>query len=702
MAKKYDVVDAFKGYSEKVDVTKLKPGYFIKGSQNVVLKDSRTVGIRKGYTLVGQENTTDLKSIRASFDFDNFKGDERNIRTWGDRIEVLLDGTWELLKDGFTSDDFHFSDQDFWDHDRKLAYAVFVNNTSKIMKWNGAITTFDSATTTTLTKEGVETFAESGFEKYGRTEMEFKVKSNDTAINGKTIGVTITKTSDGTSATYNDVIARQADSVLTAQNIRDSFQASLPATTAIATSEGNKVFITCKEGYLITAYSTTDTAYDYVLPDPVVISKPTVTVDGVEYEYTGGWDSTTLTGVTPDPTAGSATTGDYVFQSVEVLDNSDILDLPNENKNTVVEILDNQLYIASDTNRFVYVSELSRCDSFNFSRPNRLVGEGARFTLGGNFNAMFPKEGAMYIQFGLGSWVQTQQIDSSDLSAQSLVIRLLDVNAGDGVINKKGIGPMKNKVMFVSKDKAFNFIGRVENLETPQTKNISDRVKDLFLRLDFEDMSMKYHKHYIYIAVPKESMLLMYNLERNLWEAPQIMSIGALSVIGGELHGHSYLTPQTFKLFDGTSDNGVPIESRGKMSYDTSGERALLKAYNEMFIEGYIEERTVINCKILQDIDGSSGEVNFDINGDNENIIFETESEDASLGKSSLGKRGLGNSDDDDSVMNKFRGFKGIQNNDHYEYSFEFGTNQDNAQWEFIAFGPATDASEKQSVINKF
>ena len=700
MATKHDVIEDFKGYSEKVDVTKLDPGYFIKGSQNILIKDARTFGIRPGYTLVGQENTDDLEPITSSFDFYNFKGDERNLRTWGDRIEVLLDGNWEILKEGFSSSDFHFSNQDFWDHDRKLAYAVFVNNTENIFKWNGAIATFASATSNTITKDGAETFAETGFEKKGRTEMEFKIKSNDTAINGKTVGVTITKTSDGTTSVYSEVVARQSDSVLTAQNIRDSFQASLPATEAICTSEGNKVYITCKEGYLITAYSTTDTEFDYILPDPVVIPTPTVTINGTVYSYTGGWETDTLTGVTPDP-SGIADTP-YIYQSVETIPNTDILDLPDENKNTVVEILDNQLYIASDDNRFVYVSEISRCDSFYFGRPNRLVGEGARFTLGGNFNAMFPKEGSMYIQFGYSSWVQTQLIDSSDLSSQSMVIRLLDVNAGDGVINKRGIGPMKNKVMFVSKDKAFNFIGRVENLETPQTKNLSDRVKNLFLRLDFDDMDLIYYEHFIYIAVPKESMVLMYNLERQLWEAPQIMPISCFSIINGELHGHSYLTPQTFKLFDGTSDNGNPIEARFKMSYINSGNRTMMKRFNEMFVEGYIEERTKLECKILFDIDGSTGERTFDIDGDNEKIIFKRESDDASLGKNSLGKTALGSKPQETEELNKFIGFKGIQAEDHYEYTFEGSSNQDNAQWEFVAYGPGTDVSEKQSVINKF
>jgi hypothetical protein len=705
MATKHDVTETIKGYSEKIDITKLDPGHLIKGSQNVMIKDARTVGIRKGYTLVGQKNKTDIKPITASFDFDNFKGDERNLRTWGDRIEVLLDGNWELLKDGFndgTNDlsDFYFSKQDFWDHDRKLAYAVFVNNTENIYKWNGAITKLASVTSNTITKEGDETWAETGFERLGRTEMEFKIKSNE-QTNGINLSITTIELATGTEATYSITVAQQADSVLTAKDMANKWEAVLPSTTAIGTSEGNKVYVTCKKEFLIKSYTTSDTEYDYILPDPVVIETPTVTINGIVYSYTGGYGTNVLTGVTPDPTVDAPVAGSYIYQSIQTIPNTDILDLPDNNKNTAVEILDNQLYIASENNRFVYVSEISRTDSFYFGRPERLVGEGARLTLGGNFNGMSPREGSMYIQFGFGSWVQTKLIDSANLSSQSLVIRLLDVNAGDGVINKRGIAPMKNQTMFVSKDKAFNFIGRIENIETPQTKNISDEVKELFLRLDFDDMDLIYHKHYIYITAPKSSTVLIYNLERRLWEAPQIMSISCFSIIQGELHGHSYLTPQTFKLFDGLSDNGVPIEAIGKMSYDNSGSRTMLKAFNEFFVEGHIEEKTVIDCKILFDIDGSTGERPFTLAGNNPNILYKRDVADASLGKQSLGKRSLGSTAQEVEELNKFIAFKGLQNEDHYEYSFQFGSNQDNAQWDFISFGPATKPSSKQSVINK-
>jgi hypothetical protein len=315
---------------------------------------------------------------------------------------------------------------------------------------------------------------------------------------------------------------------------------------------------------------------------------------------------------------------------------------------------------------------------------------------------MSPKEGSMYLQFGFGSWVQTVFTNSSDLGSQSLNIKLLDVNAGDGVLNKRGIAPMKNKLMFISKDKALNFIGRLENLETPQTKNVSDRVKDLFLRLDFDGMDMIYHKYYIYIAVPKESMVLIYNLERQTWEPPQIMPISCFSTIKGELHGHSYLSPQTFKLFDGTSDNGVPIEAKFKMSYINSGSRTMVKRFNEIFVEGYIEENTVIDCKVLFDIDGSTGERPFKIEGNDSRIIFKRDIQDGSLGKSTMGKRSLGSKQQTEDVLNKFIGIKGIQSEDHYEYSFEGSSNQDDAEWEFISYGPATDSSQKQAVSNKF
>ena len=67
-----------------------------------------------------------------------------------------------------------------------------------------------------------------------------------------------------------------------------------------------------------------------------------------EYSYTGGFGTDTLTGVTPDASGIRGTPN--IFQSVGIIENTNILDLPDDNKNTAVEILDNQLYIASDEN----------------------------------------------------------------------------------------------------------------------------------------------------------------------------------------------------------------------------------------------------------------------------------------------------------------------------------------------------------------
>lgn len=696
---KFDLTTEFRGYIDNIDITKAPQdkGYLIEGSQNVLSNEDFSFGVRKGYTLLGQENQSVNKGIESAKTFVNFKGDERPLRYYDSRLELLYNDEWVLLKDGFDGDSPYFADADLWDPRYNLAYTVFVNGTQNIYKWNGAVAEVDSVTTNTITKKGVETFSETGFRKRGVREVVFTIRLNENGLTGKSIGVEINGTTN-----YNINVTKKADSVLTTEDMVDKFVTAIGgATTLIASKEGDRLFLTATEGNEITDITCSDTGFEYIYPDPLVIADPKVVINNVEYTYTGGWDTDTLTGVTPDPT-GSVSQDDVVAQDIEVNQNTDIVSLPNENKNDIVEILDNHLYIASEENRFVYVSELSRSDSFHFSRPGRLVGQGARFTLGGDVRGLAPQEGKMYISCGKSMWFETEFKLSSDNLRESLIIRPMNINEGESAVNKNAISRLKNSVMFISEGKNFGFVSRLENMERPQTKNLSNNIKKLFTRLDFSDVDILYFQDNIYIAIPREQIVLIYNLSRNFWEAPQVMPISKLSVIDGKICGHSSFTPETYTLFTGNNDNGAPIKSVARMSYKIGTARSGYNKFNEVYVEGYINE-SKLTCNVLYDYGGASGFVPFTIDGNDEQLLAKPASNFGSLGKNTLGKAPLGSGTTvtEDEILNKFRIIKGIQNLDNFEHTVEFTSEDDDAQWKIIAYGTSTDVSFSQPTIIK-
>lgn len=411
-----------------------------------------------------------------------------------------------------------------------------------------------------------------------------------------------------------------------------------------------------------------------------------VIIGGITYTYTGfNGAGDQLTGVSPNPTLGGHTAGDLVFQAIVTKSNK-----PGSNlKNDLIAVLRNQVYIASYTSRLVFVSKNTDYTDYNFSSP-RLPGDGALITLDGTPTGFAPQEENMYISAGLDQWYLTNFQLSSDLLSETLRIIRLKTDSQGAAIKQSAIGLMKNKIIFISNEPTLDFLGRIENVNTPQGVPLSDPIKNDFQDYDFTDAHVKYFKNNLYIAVPGESRLLIYNIQKGYWEPPQILPAGRLAIIGGELYLHSSTVPETYKLFEGTSDNGNPIAAIARFSYMNFGARANKKVFNEWYTEGYISSNTVLTRKIFYDYEGFNSINSEDILGDNSNIILTSSS--GSLGKLSLGKQKFGGSGGDE--FPKFRIIHPVVEQDYWEVQPEYSSNGVDQRWELIAFGSNVDYSE--------
>lgn len=172
-AREFSLVSQYKlGYRNREDVTNLPPGVLIVGSQNVQTNVSERVQIRKGYQLDGATSSV-MAAIMSSFDWITRSNGERHLRA-GFLTSAGNDGklqyryvsstgavTWRDLETSQSSVAYNFCT--FWNTTENLREVLFVSGASNIRKWNGAITTFASATATTLTKQGSDTWVDTGF-----------------------------------------------------------------------------------------------------------------------------------------------------------------------------------------------------------------------------------------------------------------------------------------------------------------------------------------------------------------------------------------------------------------------------------------------------------------------------------------------------------------------------------------------------------
>ena len=405
---------------------------------------------------------------------------------------------------------------------------------------------------------------------------------------------------------------------------------------------------------------------------------------GITYTYTGGETTTTLTGVSPSP-VGDVVNGDIAHQAVTTIANTVITGLPNALKNDLIGLLDNQVYIASESRRTVYISKINDFTNFSYSSP-RLVGEGALLTLDGNPNGFVIQEQFMYISV-IGGWFQTKLQLSSDNLSETLTIDKLKTAPQQNAKSQSAIANIKNDVVFISGEPTLDTLGRVQNLITPQSKPLSDPIKP-----DFNDASfgvnthIKYFKNNIYVAIPADSELRIFNIEKGFWEPPWDMPAGRLAIIGGELYLHSNATPETYKLFQGYNDNNNAFNAVAKFSYDNSGFRFNEKKFEEFATEGYISPNTILTRLIEYDYKGNTTSSIKEIKGDIDQDIIYVKQSDANLGKKNLGKQklaGKGSGED----INKFRVINEEAPEDYYEKQVTYSTNDIDQRWELLCFG---------------
>jgi hypothetical protein len=417
-------------------------------------------------------------------------------------------------------------------------------------------------------------------------------------------------------------------------------------------------------------------------------------INGTTYTYTGGESTTTLTGVTANPSG--ETVNSVVIQKPITTANSAITGLLSSLSNDLISVLNNQVYIASNLNRSVYVSAVNSIATFAFTTPTRLVGEGGLLTLDSCPVGFVPQEDAMYITAGKNDWYVTQFTKSADLTAESLQVKKLKTGSLQAAKSQAFISKMKNSVVFVSNEPTLDELGRVEQiLGTPQQTNISDPIKNLFDSYDFTDGQVFYHKYFVYVSVPKENVVLMYNLAKGFWEAPQTIPIARFSIIDGELYGHDYNVPQTYKLFTGYNDNGHAINAIAKFSFQNYGQRAKSKYFNEYYFEGYIDKNTTLTAGIQYETDGCATSTTYDITGDDSQIVC-LPTVNSSLGKESFGKNPLGGDLTQHNVNDlppKFRCVKTFPRKDFYEVQYSFSSIGIDYRWELLAFGSKAESS---------
>ena len=451
-----------------------------------------------------------------------------------------------------------------------------------------------------------------------------------------------------------------------------------------------------------------------------------VVINGTEYTYTGGESTTTLTGVTPDP-SGEAANSVAVQKIVTQTDKP----AANRNNHTIYNF-ENQIVVGSEDDEEVYVSANDSYYDFTFSSP-RVPGEGVLLTLSGTTSAIASLGSNLLIFSGRSTIFKTQfnQLDVNGTLTETLVVKKFDVGEDQGALSQESIIPIGDSLVYLTNEVA------LRSINNPEESGINPRRLSTPIKPDFDaenwfttagvpDIFMAWYKNTLHITANQESRMYMLNYVedadgklKRYWNPPQILPVGAMSVIeladdNGEirsrLYGHSNAVPETYLLFEGASDgvyddmavdDKIPIDAKAVYAY-LADKEGLLKSFDEYYVRGEITPNTNdLLMTINYDYEGGTQTIEQTIDGNDENIL-EGNVQINSLAQQSLAVNPLGSFLNPPSNARKFRVIKEFAKEDFFEINVSFSTNDVDRYWAIISHGSNAELSRRKPINIKY
>jgi hypothetical protein len=435
---------------------------------------------------------------------------------------------------------------------------------------------------------------------------------------------------------------------------------------------------------------------------------------GTEYTYTGGENTLTLTGIadTTDLVAG-----DILVQKVVTATDKPTAGYTNH----TIYCFENQIVVGSEDNNEVYISKNNDYDDFAFSSP-RLAGEGALLTLDEPNRAISSLGSNLLLFSGMSSIFRAnfETVTVGSSLTESLKIKKVDTGTNQGALNHESVVPINNAIAYLTNEVTLRIVNDLDSINGLNPKTFSNPIKPDFDAEDWTGAFGFWYKNILHFTAPVGSRMYMLNFMEDangkvqrFWNPPQVFPIGALSLVdsvdGPVLHGHSNYQPETYLLFDGQSDGQytdmateekLPIEAKAVFSYDTYGKRALLKAFDEYYVDGEITPTTEVLMELKYDYDGATQEIEKTIDGDDEDILGGVVQFN-SLAQQSLGVNPLGGFLTAPSNARRFRVVFEIAKEDFHELQATFSSTLVDNYWAIISHGANAELSPRQDISIK-
>lgn len=449
---------------------------------------------------------------------------------------------------------------------------------------------------------------------------------------------------------------------------------------------------------------------------------------GVEYTYTGGETTNTLTGVTPNPAVAAPpiTAGTTAIQSVVTVTGHPAT---SGFSNDFIKVINNRLYVGSYTSRLIYISSSTDYTDFAIVPAPTPVGSPNLLTLDSTGKGIGVKDGNPYIGYGTSSWMSVTFptfTDNNGALYEQITPNIYPVANLAAPLAHEFIDNSGNNIVYLSQDQQLRELGNFNNLFVTGFPSLSQEVFTELAAENFTGGGVRCIGDFTYITAPNPGKVYLYQTRQTvsdntvsverLWHTPFILSATRVDEIDGNVVAFSNANPQLYQVWetdqwfdDSPSGEALPYSCILALAYKANERRQGLQNFDKAFSELYMTLGTPLNLTINYNWEGATQNVTVPVNSISRPGFSFTPAL-SSLGDDSLGDKSLGDDiiDESESMdlqnLSKFKVINSLSLLDCFEYQLIYSSDTANAQWELIASATnaVIDAEQDASfIINK-
>lgn len=456
-------------------------------------------------------------------------------------------------------------------------------------------------------------------------------------------------------------------------NAYDNFMRWTGARSIVASAPtaGNTLYLTSVDGFSATG---------------------SVFMCGAYYTYSAV--GTTSLNLSPPPGGSPCTPGTVAFEMPQ--------EYPWNPKGNIYLAAQNRIFISGSTStpQAVYFSRYG--DARDYYNASLISGSTAAspgiFNLaegGGGVSGMVLDENSIYI-------FKKSIIYKATLSDSLYALQPLKPFDGKsqtiGAVTNFSTFTGGNGVFFITPDKQILNLARVEGVDYPQVKPISDIIKPTTDAMDFSQASGIVFQDRAFFSVksasstPQNDVILTYNIKNGYWDSPivgwQVSDFTVYDDGNGEaLYLADATAPNIYKVTNAPLDGEFAVKANWRSKQIDFGLPQSLKEIQNVYVEGYIAQNVNLSISLLLDENGYNQTLSTTFNGSESAYIYNSENFNL-FGFSPFGYERFGTGNDL-TGKRKFRVYlnKGLRVNPFYNAQLEFASEGENDQWEITGYG---------------